>query len=58
MAGETEKEIADRLAQAHEENERFASSAYEGGPGLSERLRAIEDALVRVARAVDEVRSG
>lgn len=54
MAGANEEEIAELLRQAREANERFPSSAYEGGPGLSKRLEVIEGALVRLARAVDE----
>lgn len=57
MPGAVEKEVADLLAQTREVNQHYSSSSYDDGPGLGRRLQAIEDALLRLARAIDEAQT-
>ena len=56
--GHLEQDIRALLETTREENRMYASAAYRDdrsrGNGLAARLEAMEEALVRLARAVDE----
>ena len=63
MSGPVEERIAQLIAHTHHENERYASAHYRGpnqrgSTGLGNRLEALEQALVMLAREVDAIRDG
>lgn len=49
-----EDEIRGHFAATRAANEQYESAQYERTSGLNHRLSAIEEALVRLARALDE----
>ena len=56
--GEAERTVRELLEQTRREAEMYASAHYrrsnqEGRTGLALRLEAIEEALLRLARAID-----
>jgi hypothetical protein len=51
---EVEDEIRTLLDETRQRAERYGSAKYELESGLGMRLSAIEQALIRLARAIDE----
>jgi hypothetical protein len=63
MSGPIEEGIAELIARTRQQNERYASAHYRGpnqtgSTGLGNRLEALEQALVMLAREVDAIRDG
>lgn len=61
MNGPIEEQIAELLAHTRRRNERYASAHYRGPShtgetGLGNRLEALEQALLMLAREVDATR--
>lgn len=49
-----EAEVRRLLDETRAANEMYASAQYERDSGLNRRLETIEDALLRLARALDQ----